>query len=130
MKNYLWDTGALTLYFAGHNDAKQIMDGIVNSVDRGFVGRSVLAEFYYKTWQKFGEQTAKVRTITLQNSNNREIFIASSEIYDLGRLKVKYPKLSLVDAEVLVLGKRENAIILTTDTYLTEVTKKITKLDY
>ena len=130
MKKYLWDTGALTLYFAGHKKIKQIMNGTTNSIESGYIPRPVFAEFYYKTWQKFGEQAAKVRTITLQNSKNKEVFIDSSEIYDVGRLKVQYPQLSMVDAQILVLGKRENATILTTDEYLTRVTNQIIKIDY
>ena len=120
MTAYIWDTGALTLFFVQHAKAKKIMKEIVSGHHQGFVPRIVLTEFFYKTWQKFGEQAAQIQTI-----NTKEVLteIATNEedIFRIGALKVKNPLLSMVDATILHLSKKVSATILTTDQAICDV---------
>lgn len=119
-KNFIWDTGALSLFFMNHSKAKSIMQDIMNSEVQGFVPLIVISEFYYKTWQKFGKQAAEVRTISILDILE-EISMQSEDKFDVGELKIKNPELSMVDAIILTLSDRYKATLLTTDTPITEV---------
>ena len=119
-KKFIWDTGALSLFFMDHGKAKSIMQDIVNSKIQGFVPLIVISEFYYKTWQKFGKQAAEVRTISILDILE-EISIQSDDKFDVGELKIKNPELSIVDAIILTLSDRYKGTLLTTDTPITEV---------
>lgn len=125
-KKFIWDTGALSLFFMGHSKAKSIMLDIQNSKAQGFVPLIVISEFYYKTWQKFGKQAAEVRTISILDILE-EITMTSEDKFDVGELKIKNPELSMVDAIILTLSDKYRATLLTTDTPITEVKGYTTK---
>jgi len=120
IKKYIWDTGALSLFFMNHKKTKSIMLEITDSKAQGFVPVIVLSEFYYKTWQKFGEQAAEVRTISLTDVLE-EITLTSEDKFEIGELKIKNSELSIVDAIILTLTNKYGATLLTTDKPLTKV---------
>ncbi len=68
MKLYIWDTGALSLYFASHKEAKKLMQQIEKGTAIGYIPTSILAEYYYKAIQKYGKKAAQIHVITLMNS--------------------------------------------------------------
>ncbi len=72
MKSYLWDTGALSQLFAKHHKAVSMMIKMINQETLGFVPTIVFAEFYYKTWQNFGEKAAQLRIINLKEIGIQE----------------------------------------------------------
>ncbi len=129
-KKFIWDTGAISLFFMDHKKAKSLMQDIVDSRSIGYVPLIVLSEFYYKTCQKFGEQAAQIRTLALLEILE-EITMTSDDKFEVGELKVKNSELSMVDAVILTLTERYRATLLTTDEPLTRVKGyKILKLDY
>lgn len=120
LKRYIWDTGALTLFFANHAQAGKIMSAIKNNEAKGYIPRIILSEYYYKTWQKFGKQAAYIRTNNLRNSKNIECTIEKDDIYNIGEYKVKSSILSLADCVLLNTAKNNNCIIITTETEITK----------
>ena len=120
IKKYIWDTGALSLFFMNHQKTKLIMQDISKSQAKGQVPLVVLSEFYYKTWQKFGEQAAKIRIISILEILE-EVTLTSEDIFEVGELKVKNSELSMVDAIILTLTNKHGAILITTDTPITMV---------
>lgn len=131
MKKYIWDTGALSLYFAAHKEVKRIMREIEQGKVIGYIPTSILAEYYYKAIEKYGKKAAQVQIITLMNSVLKEITISRENVFKIGELKVKYHKLSYIDSLVITLGLQKKAILLTTDGYIrdTKLIKTI-KFDY
>ena len=131
MKRYIWDTGALTLFFANHNQAKKIMTGIEQGKAMGYIPRIILAEFYYKTWQKFGKQAAYIRTNNLRNSKNVECLLDEDDIYSIGEYKVRSNLLSLADCVLLNEAGKNHAMIITTESEIAKIYKgKSTKLEF
>lgn len=131
MKTYLWDTGALSLFFANQSKTVSIMKKIFDKKCNGIVPTIVLAEFYYKSWHKFGEKAAQMRIINLRERGLQEVQFDSDDIYKIGGLKVRNNQLSIVDSIILTLSKKHKATILSTDTPLTKITGyNIIKLNY
>jgi predicted nucleic acid-binding protein len=131
MKRYIWDTGAISLYFAAHEKAKKFMNDIEKGIAKGYISTSILAEYYYKAIQKYGKQAAQVQVITLMNSSLEEITISKDNVFKIGELKVKHHKLSYIDSLVITLGLQKNAILLTTDQYIKDRKLiKTIKFDY
>jgi predicted nucleic acid-binding protein len=119
------DAGAMTLHFVDHPDVRRYFDAIMTGRSAGLIHSVNLAEFYYKTCQKSGKQTADTWYYQLRNS---EISIIEREDLDraAGLEKCRQsPRLSLADYFALALAKTENALLLTTDEELTK-TKGVT----
>ncbi len=131
MKKYIWDTGALALYFAAHIEVKKVMQEIEQGKAIAFIPTSILAEYYYKAIEKYGKKAAQVQIITLMNSALEEITISRENVFKIGELKVKYHKLSYIDSLVISLGLQKKAILLTTDGYIRDTKLiKTMKFDY
>ena len=120
MKRYIWDTGAISLFFMDHTKIKNYMREIVENKAMGYVPIIILSEFYYKTWQKFGQQAAQIRTITISDIMG-EIVLEAEDKFEVGELKIKNPELSMVDTIILTLSRKYGATLLTTDTPLSKV---------
>lgn len=115
MKSFVWDTGALVLYFVDHDIAQKLMSEIVNERSVGYIPQIVYSEFYYKTWQTFGEQAAIVQTLSLRESELKEYILNETDLFRVGNAKIKYPILSIVDAIVLTTARATKSSIVTTD---------------
>lgn len=130
-KKYIWDTGALSLFFADHKEAKQLMEQIVKDQVLGYIPRIIYAEFFYKTWQKLGERIAQFRVVNLRKSKIIELELNQNDVFSVGTFKVNYPYFSLADCILLALAKRDMATIITTEEPITKLQKiKSIKLDY
>ena len=114
-KLYLWDTGALFLYFADHIEAKTLMKKIESSQAKGYIPQLVSVEFFYKTMEKLGKQTAEYQLTILKESKNNIVGIKDNQISDIGLIKLNNRSLSLVDCVIGVLCKHYKTIIITTD---------------
>jgi predicted nucleic acid-binding protein len=109
------DTGALSLHFADHSGVRPYFDAISAGRSLGLVSSFNMAEFYYKTCQKLGKQTADAWYFMLRSS---ELDVVDRE--DLVRLagleKCRHSAaLSLADCFALALAKSERAFLITTD---------------
>ena len=88
-------------------------------------------EFYYKTHQKFGRDVDQNRLVSIHQKNFIESAIEQSDIIKIGIIKVKYPKLSLVDCTLANIGLVKNATVVTTEEPITKVEKlRVIKLDF
>ena len=114
-KLYLWDTGALFLYFADHYEAKTLMKKIESIQARGYIPQLVLVEFFYKTMEKLGRQTAEYQLTILKESKNIIIGIKDDLISGIGLIKLSNRNLSLADCVIGVLCKLHKTIVITTD---------------
>jgi len=98
--------------------------------DRVFSGRSSgavcdvnLAEFYYRTGQKFGLQTADARLGLIRNSRIESVPTDGKAVVSAGRWKLKRPTLSLADCFALAALESGAEVLLTTDHQLKEAAK-------
>lgn len=119
MKQILvFDAGALALHFVGDTRIKQFFEKIDREEAEGYVADVNLSEFYYKTCQKLGRQTADIRFFMLLASPlhkvQDEILIRLAGLEKCRRRL----SLSLADCYALALAKREKALLLTTDSEL------------
>ncbi len=125
----VWDTGALSLYFADNKELKEYMRKIVSKKIKGYVPRLILAEFFYKTCQKLGKEIAQIRLVALRQAPIIEESLDEVDVFGVGMLKIKHSNLSLADCVLIQLGKRHHATILTTEKEITKIkdvkTKKI-----
>src|SRR5713226_1310303 len=101
------DAGALSLHFVDDLSVRPYFDAILTGRSVGLVSSFNLAEFYYKTCQKFGKQTADTWYFQLRDS---ELDVIHRE--DLVRLAGlekcrNQPTLSLADCFALALARTE-----------------------
>ncbi len=109
------DSGVLTLHFAGDPRVKEYFEKIGEDQAMGLVSEVNLAEYYYKTCQKLGRETADSRYYMLRAS---KLLITNDEPLTRSAALEKCRQrldLSLADCFALALAKREKAILLTTD---------------
>jgi predicted nucleic acid-binding protein len=111
----VFDAGALSLHFADHAGVKPYFDAAIAGRSVGLISSFNLAEFYYKTCQKFGKQTADTWYFQLRNS---ELDVVEREelvrLAGLEKCRGSH-MLSLADCFALALTKYEGAMLITTD---------------
>lgn len=120
-----FDAGALSLYYAGDKRIKSYFDSVFSKTKMGFVSEVNLAEFYYKTAEKFGLQTAETRYRLTRGSL---IIVAPDEMItrDAAKLKLKcHDKLSLADCFAISTAINNQCTLITTDTKIKQV-KEVT----
>ena len=131
MKSYVFDTGALTQYFA---DNRQIVP-LIQMIDRekfhGMVPTPILSEFYYKICQKMGNEVARIRFTSLRNSKLRIVELDDKLLIESGRIKCRYNFASLVDSFAAGLALLHKCPLVTTDGQLAEIQDlKIKKIEF
>ncbi len=122
MKRYVYDAGALGLLLAG--DAR--FRGFVAEVSRGQASAHAsvvnVAEFYYKTGQKLGAETAETWFVRIVNSNLAVEAADSDLAREAGLYKMRYREiLSLADCFAAAETLRRRGVLLTTDGDLKQV---------
>lgn len=112
------DAGALTLHFVDHPGVRKYFDAILTGRSEGLIHAVNLAEFYYKTCQKSGRQTADTWYYQLKNSGLS--IVEQSELERAAGLEKcrQSSKLSIADCFAIALSKAENALLITTDSEL------------
>ncbi len=122
MKRYVYDAGALSLLLAGDSRLKTF----VTEASRGHASAHTnvvnLAEFYYKTGQKLGIETAETWFVRIVNSNLQVEVPDADLARDAGTYKIHYRQsLSLADCFAAAETARRRAVLLTTDNDLNKV---------
>ncbi len=108
------DTGILTLYFAGDPRVGPYFERVKEETAEGYISSVNLSEYYYKTCQKIGKETALQR---YQQSRTFLTPVETDEALALaaGVEKCRRNELSLADCFAVSLTRRLNGILLTTD---------------
>lgn len=128
MKNrYIFDAGALALYFAGNNEVKDYFNEVFDTEVEGFVLEINLAEFYYKTAEVLGLEAAEIRYRMIRNSELKILSAMDDVTRKAAIVKLKNKnKLSLADSFLIAEAEDLNAKIITTDKSIKEVAAKRT----
>jgi len=115
------DAGVLTLHFIDDQRVEEYFSDVDDGRVSGYISNVNLAEFYYKTCQKLGRQTADTRYYQIKRTR-LQIVQDDDLTRSAGLEKCRQPlSLSLADCFALALAKREKALLLTTDRELSKV---------
>lgn len=102
---------------------KPYFDRVSSGRASGVVSDVNLAEFYYRTGQKFGLQTADARLGLIRNSRIGSVSTDGKAVVSAGRWKLKRPASSLADCFALAALESSAEVLLTTDSGLKEAVK-------
>jgi predicted nucleic acid-binding protein len=102
---------------------KPYLDRVSSGRASGAVSDLNLAEFYYRTGQKFGLQTADARLGLIRNSRVESIPTDGKAVVSAGRWKLKRPALSLADCFAMAALESSAEVLLTTEPGLKEAAK-------
>jgi len=126
---YIVDAGVLALYFAGDKKVKKYFDDIFRGNATGYLCEINLAEFYYKSAEKLGTDTADIRYEAIRNSPIKQVPVENELVRKAAKIKLKYRnKISLADAFLIALTRQVKGIALTTDPTIKEILKNKCKL--
>ncbi len=114
-RSYALDAGALSLYYAGATSVKPYFDRVLSGKARGFVSEVNLAEFYYKTAEKKGVETAEVWYLQVRSSRIKVVAPEVQITRQAALWKVKKRELSLADCFALATREATAPILITTD---------------
>ena len=115
------DAGVLTLHFIDDQRVEEYFSDVDDERTSGYISNVNLAEFYYKTCQKLGRQTADARYYQIKRTR-LQVVQDDDLTRSAGLEKCRQPlSLSLADCFALALAKREKALLLTTDKELSKV---------
>jgi len=115
------DASVLALHFIDDPRVEEYFSGIDDERFPGYISSVNVAEFYYKTCQKIGRQTADARYYQIRRTR-LQIAHDDDLTRSAGLEKCRQPlSLSLADCFALALTKREKALLLTTDSELSKV---------
>ena len=119
-KDIVFDAGVLSIWYSGDRRPRAFFQAVEEGRSRGHISGVNLAEFYYKTCQKVGRQSADTWYYQAVESG---LLVSSGEGIDrsAGLEKCRHPTLSIADCFALALAKREGALLLTTDGELAKV---------
>jgi len=116
----VFDAGVVSLYYAGDAAVKPYFDRVFSGRARGFVSEVNLAEFYYKTSDKKGINTAEVWYLQIRRSRVK-VTPPNEQITRQAALwKVKKKELSLADCFAAATNEAKSGLLLTTDSTLKE----------
>lgn len=115
------DVGVLALHFVDDPRVRPYFYDIEKGAIKGYMAHVNLSEYYYKTCQQLGKDTADIRYLSIVRSKI-EIFMDEMLARDAGLEKCRRRlDLSLADCFALAVAKRFDAILLTTDGELAKV---------
>jgi len=121
---YIFDAGVIALYFSGDRRIKPYFDEVFNGEAEGYITEINLAEFYYKTAEKLGIETANIRYKMIRKSEIKQILPKGEVSRKAAELKLKYKdKLSLADCFLISQAEDLNAAIVTTDHNIKQIAK-------
>jgi uncharacterized protein len=120
-RSYVLDAGALSLYYAGAASLKPYFERIFSGKARGFVSEVNLAEFYYKTAEKKGIETAEVWYLQVRNSRIRVVAPDERITRAAALWKVKKRELSLADCFAIATREATAQLLVTTDSTIKAV---------
>jgi predicted nucleic acid-binding protein len=91
---------------------------------RGFVSEVNLAEFYYKTAQKKGVESAEAWYLQIRHSRIMVVTPNEQVTRQAALWKIKRDELSLADCFALATRAATGAVLLTTDSTLKEAARR------
>lgn len=112
------------MYYAGAQAVKPYFDRVFSGKSRGFVSEVNLAEFYYKTSEKKGLETAEVWYMQLRRSRLRAVAPNESITRRAAIWKAKRRELSLADCFAIATSESMAGPLLTTDSAIKEASEK------
>jgi predicted nucleic acid-binding protein len=120
-RSYLLDAGFIALHYSGNKEAKPYFDRILSGKARGYISEVNLAEFYYKTTQKKGMETAEawysqVRQASFEVVSPDEDITRSAAVW-----KVHHNGITLADCFALATLNQWADVLLTTDPVLSTI---------
>ncbi len=117
MTSYVFDTGALSLFFSADERLRPLVERVQRGSADGFLSSVTLAEFFYKTCQTLGRDTATLWSRQL--GEKVQVLEADLELsLSAGLEKCKNNNLSLADSYALAVTRRVHGTLLTTDSEL------------
>ena len=117
MTSFIFDTGALSLFFVEDPRLFTFVEKIHSGNAAGFLSSVTLSEYFYKTCQTLGRDVASLRS--QQVSDRMQVVETTTELSRAAGLeKCRNARLSLADAFALSLAKRLKGTLLTTDSML------------
>lgn len=120
-RSYLFDAGALFLYYSGNERIKPYVDRVLSSRASGFISEVNLAEFYYKSIEKFGIEVAETWYMRIRQS--KLIVVPPDEMItrNAALWKSKTQKTSLADCYALATVQQKAQVLITTDPVIAEI---------
>jgi len=129
ISHYTFDTGPLFLYFGEDLRAKKLLDEVESGRAEGSTCEPNLVELYYKTCEKMGRETARIRYLSIRRSKVTVFAPNETLSRSAGELKCRHRgKLSLVDAYVLAVAKENRSTLITSDPRISELALVPTRL--
>lgn len=105
-----------------------MLNEVLSGRAEGYTCEINLAEFYYKTCEKFGREVAEIRNTSIRNANISIIPLDEKLTRIAGGLKcIHKGKLSLADAYVIAVTRAYDGTLITTDTRIVELNLVSTK---
>ncbi|HYB04893.1 MAG TPA: PIN domain-containing protein [Nitrososphaerales archaeon] len=120
-RSYLLDAGFIALHYSGNAKAKPYFDRILSARARGFISEVNLAEFYYKTGQKKGLETAETWYNQVRQAGFQIIAPDYSITKNAAIWKINRSEISLADCFALATLKDHADVLLTTDSVLSAI---------
>lgn len=115
------DAGVLALHFIDDSRVRSYFHGIQKRTINGYMVHVNLAEYYYKACKQLGRDTADIRYLSVIRSEIK-VFMDEMLARDAGLEKCRRTlDLSLADCFALVVAKKFDATLLTTDKELVKV---------
>jgi len=120
-RSYLLDAGFIVLQYSGNEDARPYFNRILSGKARGYVSEVNLAEFFYKTAQKKGLDTAELWYRQVRQAGFQIIPPDDAITRDAAIWKVKRSDISLADCFALATLQQFAQVLLTTDSVLSNI---------
>jgi len=120
---YLFDAGIFPLILAGDANVRKFVDEISSGKAELLACEVNLAEFYAKTCERKGRETADIHYLRIRYQPKITVISLDEELTKkAGQLKCKYrKKVSLADCYAAATAAINKAIIITTDNNLAEM---------
>lgn len=110
------------LYFGGDMRAKKLLDETRHDEAVGSTCELNLAELYYKTCEKLGRETARVRYLSIRRYGLTIVPPDENLSRLAGELKCRHRgELSLVDAYVVALAIDKSTALVTSDSRISKL---------
>ena len=117
MRLYVFDTGDISLLYDRDPRLRQIVENLDSHSSDGMLSSVTLAEFFYKTCQRLGRDTASLWS--RQVSERMTVATAGAELSKAAGLeKCRNSQLSIADAFALALARSVHGTLLTSDSEL------------
>lgn len=117
-RSFVFDAGVISLYYAGSKAVRPYFERVYYGAARGFVSEVNLAEFYYKTGERLGLDTAENWYRQVRRSRIRCVPPNDRITRAAAVWKVKRRDLSLADCFALATREDKAQTLLTTDSLL------------